>query len=90
MLGSTGVVDAVARAQIIEPVGSRRMLAARQQQGVDQALARDQILACTLQLAVQKAEIEGRVVGDQGGIPEEGQQLLGDLGKGRLVLEKLG
>ena len=42
VLGAARIVDAVARAQIVEPVRARRMLAARQQQRVDQPLARDQ------------------------------------------------
>ena len=40
MLGAAGIVDRVARAQIVEPVRSAGMLAPREQQRVDQALAR--------------------------------------------------
>ena len=40
MLGAAGIVDRVAHAQIVEPVRSARMLAARKQQRIDHALAR--------------------------------------------------
>ena len=41
VLGAPRIVDAIARAQIVEPVRPGRMLAARQQQRIDQPLARD-------------------------------------------------
>ena len=47
MFRAAAVVDAVARAQIVEPVGAGRMLAARQQQRVDQPFAREIIATTT-------------------------------------------
>ncbi len=41
VLGATGIVDRVARAQIVEPVRDAGMLAARQQQRIDQPVTCD-------------------------------------------------
>ncbi len=89
VLGAARIVDAVANTQVVEPIGSARMLAARQKQRVDEALARHQALAGPLQLRIQEAEIEDRIVRHQWGIADEFQELLGDLGKQRLVAQKV-
>src|SRR5262245_21969158 len=89
VLDAAAVVDTVARAQIVEPIGSGRMLAPRQQQGVDQALARHQHAPRALELGVEKAEIEQRVVRDQRRLADERDEVVGDLGEQRFVLEKI-
>src|SRR5262245_18599567 len=65
------------------------MAAAREHQRVDQAIAADRLLGATLELGVEEAEIEQRVVRHQRGILDEGRQLVRDLRKVRLVLEEL-
>ena len=90
VLGAARIVDAVARAQIVEAVGPGRVLAARQQQRVDQPLARDQRLAGALELGIEEAEIERGVVRDQRRVADECEEVVGDLGEQRLVLEELG
>ena len=89
MLGATGMVDPVACAQVIKSIGPCRMPAARQQERVHQALPRNQQLAGSLQLRIEEAEIERSVVGDQRGVADERQQVLDDLGKRRLVRQKI-
>ena len=42
MLGAAGIVDRVPHAKIVEPIGPARMLAARNQERIDHALARYQ------------------------------------------------
>ena len=63
VLGAARIVDAVARAQIVEPVRPGRMLAARQQQRVDQPLARDRRTLDALELGDEKAVVEARHCG---------------------------
>ncbi len=64
------------------------MLAARQQQRVDHAVARDQRPAAALQLGIEKAEIERGVVHDERRVADEAKELLDQFGKARLVLEE--
>ena len=66
------------------------MASARQQQRVDQAIARHQAFAGTFQFGVEEAQVEHGVVRDQGRIADEGEKLVGDLGEQRLVLELVG
>ena len=47
-------------------------------------------LLAALELGVEEAEIEHRVVRDQRRVADEGEELVGDLGEQRLVLEELG
>src|SRR5262245_37615269 len=65
------------------------MLASREEERVDQALARDHVLAGALELGIEEAEVEHGVVRNQRGIAEKDQEILDDLGKWRLVLEKI-
>src|SRR5215831_11111334 len=65
VLGAARVIDRVAHAQIVQPVGAAGMLAAGDQKRVDQPLTRDQGPAGALELGVKKAEIERRVVDDK-------------------------
>jgi hypothetical protein len=66
------------------------MLAAREQQGIDETISGDQRLAAALELGVEEGEIERRVMDDERRIANELEQLLGHLGKARLVLEEIG
>src|SRR5215216_1661067 len=90
MLGAARIVDGIARAQVVEAVRAGRMPAARQQQRVDQPIARDQRLAAPLELRVEKGEIECGVMDDQRRVGDELEQFFGDLGKAWLVLEEFG
>ena len=89
MLGAPGIVDAIAGAEIIEAVGTGRMLAPGQQERVDESLAREQAFAGTLELGIEKAEVEDRVMGNQRRVADERDQLVGDLGEAWLVPEEL-
>ena len=57
------------------------MLAARQQQGVDQSLARHQDLARAFELSVEKTQVERGVVSDQRSVADERQQIISDVAK---------
>ena len=66
------------------------MAAAGQDQGVDHAVESERRTRGALELGIDEAEVEGRVVGDQLGIADEGQELVGDILEERLVLQELG
>ena len=74
----------------IETVRPGRIAPPRQHQRVDQPVALQQHLLAALELGIDEAEIEHRVVRDQRRIADEGEQLLADVGEQRLVLEELG
>ena len=88
VLGAAGIVDRIARAQIVEPVRAAGMLAAGKQKRIDHALARDQRPAGALELGIEKAEIERGIVDDERRVAEEGDQIVRHLGEKELVLEK--
>jgi hypothetical protein len=90
VLRPPGVVDPVARAQIVQPVGRARMPAPRQQQGVDQPIARNQWFADPLQFGVEEGGVERRVVNDERSVARKGEEIVGDLRERRLVLEEIG
>ena len=90
MLAAAGKIDRVAHAQVIETVWPRRVLAPCQQQRIDQARIRQRLPAATLELGIEKCEIEHRIVSDHGRIAQKGKQLVGNLGKTRLVSENRG
>src|SRR5690348_5273051 len=81
MLGAAGIVDRIARAEVIEPVGNARMLAPRQQQRVDQPIPRDRRLFQAVQFGV---------VDHQRRVADEGEKLLHHLVEQRLVRQELG
>ena len=83
------VVDLVARAEIVEPVRAAGMLAPRQHQRIDQPLAGHRGFLDALELGVEEAEIEHRVVRDQRRVAEELDQLLDLVREQRLVLEEV-
>ena len=89
VLDPLGVVDLVARAEIVEPVRAAGMLAARQHQRVDQPLARHRRLLGALELGIEEAEIEHGVVRDQRRVAEEFDQLFHLVREQRLVLEEI-
>ena len=57
------------------------MFAARQQQRVDQALARQRGAANALELGIDEGGIERGVMDDQRRVADEGQELVGDRGE---------
>ena len=65
VLGAPGIVYPVTPAEVVETVGPAWMLAARQQQRIDESLARDQRLAGAIELGIEEAEVEHCVVRDQ-------------------------
>ena len=88
MLGAARIVDAIARAQIVEPVRPRRVLAAGQQQRIDQPFARDRRPLHALELGNQEAVIEAGIVDHQRRVADENQEIVDDVGKARLVLQE--
>ena len=77
-------------AEMIEAVRAGRIAPPRQHQRIDQPVALQQRLLAALELRIDEAEIEHRIVRDQRRIGDEGEKLLADVGEQRLVLEKLG
>lgn len=65
MLGAAGIVDGVARTQIVKPVRHAGMLAARQRQGIDQTIARDRRSRHLAKFGIDETDIERRIVNDQ-------------------------
>ena len=90
VLGAPRIVDPVARAQIVEPVRAAGMLAARQQQRVDQPLARRPArLLARSSSALRKPRSNIALCATSGASPMNAEQLVDDLGEQRLVLEEL-
>lgn len=82
-------IDAIARAERVERVLRAGMLAARDRQRVDHPrLFVDRRKAQRAQLAIDEAEVEGRVVRDQRRVADKVQELGHTLGKDRLVLQE--
>src|SRR5262249_21430706 len=79
----------IARAEVIQAVRCARVFAARQQQRVDEPLARHQSFSHALELGVEKGEIEQRVMCNKRRIANERAQVIDDFGEERLVLEEL-
>src|SRR6202043_870219 len=57
VLGAAAGVDAIAGAEIIQAIGTGGMLAPRQDECIDEALASDRNLSRAFELGIQKAEI---------------------------------
>ena len=89
MLATPRVVDVIARAQIVEPIGRPRMPAPSQQQRVDQPVAGNQRFADPLEFGIEEGGIERRIVNDERRLTHESEEIVGDLGEGRLVLQEL-
>ena len=81
VLGAAGIVDRIARAEIVETVRHARMLAPRQQQRVDQPVARNRRPLDAVKLGVDEADIERSVVDHQRRVADEFQELLDHMGE---------
>jgi hypothetical protein len=90
VLGAAAGVDAIAGAEIIQAIGTGGMLAPRQDECIDEALASDRNLSRAFELGIQKAEIESGVVGNESAVADELQQFLSDLREPRFVVEEIG
>ena len=89
MLDALGGVDAVALAQRIEAVGAGRVAAPRQDEGIDDAIEGERRPRGALELGIDEAEVEGSVVGNERGVADEGEELVGDVLEQGFVLEEL-
>ena len=89
MLGAAGIVDRIARAEIIETVRHAGMLAPRQQQRVHQPFPRNRRPFDALKLGVKEGDIKRRVVDHQRRVADEFQEFLDHIGEQRFVGEEL-
>jgi len=64
------------------------MLSARNEQGVDHALARNQRPAHALELGIEEADVERGVMDDQRRIAKKRDQFVRDFGEEEFVLEE--
>ncbi len=78
MLGAMRIVDPVTQAEIVELVRAAGMLAARQHQGVDNALATESRLARARELEIDEGEIEIAVMRDKRRVTDEGEEFIRD------------
>src|SRR6185503_14986284 len=76
MLDAVAAVDPEAHTQGVEAMLCARMLRPREHQGVDHALHADRVASAALELEIQKAEIEARIMRDERRILDEVEQLL--------------
>src|SRR5262245_7542381 len=90
MFGTVRIIYAKTQAKIIKAVRRARILAARQKQRIDYTLARHQYFAYALQFGIEEGKVEQGIMRDERRVADEYHQLLDDLGKERLVLEKFG
>src|SRR6185312_8194409 len=88
VFGAARIVDAVMFAQGVEVVWSRRELAARQHQRIDQTIARDQSALDALELGTQKAVVESSIVDHQRRIADESEEFVRDLHEAWLVTQE--
>src|SRR4051812_42080475 len=84
MLDAQAAIDSEAGAERVEAVLGARVPGTRELERVDHPAEADQRPAAIVQLMVQKAEIEARVVSDERAIAEEADQILDDLVEARL------
>ena len=89
VLGAAGIIDRIARAEIVEAIRHAGMLAPRQQQRVDQPVAHDHRPLDAIEFGIDKADIERRVVNHQRRIADEFQEVFDHFGEQRLVGEEL-
>jgi hypothetical protein len=81
-------IDAVALAQGIETARGAGMPPSRKCERVDNAVPTQEWPGGAIELGIEKAEIEGRVVHHEPGAIEEGEHIVGKLGKARLVAQE--
>ncbi len=58
VLGAAGIVDGITRAEIVKAVRHAGMFAPRQQQGIDEPLARNRRPLHAIQFGIDKADVE--------------------------------
>jgi len=85
VLDAMAAVDPEAHAQGVEAVLGARVPGTRERQRIDHAAHRHARPAAAFQLVIEEAEVEAGIVRDQRRIFDELEQLLGLLGKQRLV-----
>src|SRR5262245_21147552 len=90
MLGAAGIVDRIARAEIVQPVRHAWMLAPGKQQRIDQPLARDRGPLDSVELRIDEADVERRVVNYERCVADEGEKFVDLFREERLVGEELG
>src|SRR4030088_917095 len=88
VLGAAGIVDRIARAEIIETVRQTRMLAPGRAQRVARPFARDCWPLDALEFGVEETDVKRRVVDHQRCIGNKFQKLLDHMSEQRLVGEK--
>src|SRR5690606_24719318 len=89
VFGAAAVVDAVTDAKIVELVGTAGTTAARKGQRVYGTLAAEDRLLAALELGIEEGKVETRIVNDELGVAEKGDELFDDFGEQRLVGEEL-
>ena len=89
MHGAFRNVDEVALAQRVETVLSAGMFAPRQRQRIDDPVHGDRVVAKALQLGVDEANVERRVMDHQRRIADELDEVRRDLAELRLVAQHI-
>ena len=89
VLGAAGIVDRIARAEIVQPVRHARMLAARQQQSIHQPVAQNRLPLGAVKLGIDEADVERSVVDDERRIADEFKELLDHFREQRLAGKEL-
>src|SRR4029077_20568842 len=78
------------RAQVVKAIGARRMLAACQQQCIDQPLTRYQRAIDAFKLGAEKRVIEAGIVDHKWRVTDKSKKLVGDFNEALVPLEELG
>jgi hypothetical protein len=84
------IVDAVPGTQVIESIRPYRMLAACQQQRVDEPFTRDQFALGALKFSTQKGVIESCIVNHKWSVANEGKKIVNDVDKPPVAFQKVG
>src|SRR5436190_20210623 len=85
MLDPLRPIDTVASAEGVETMFRARMARPSQDQRVDHPGHAHRTPAAAAELMIEEAEVEARIMGNQGRIADEFEQLLGLVGEARLV-----
>ena len=88
VLGAPAVVDPIARAERIERIRTGRMAPPGELQRIEHLLVADRRQAEALELHVDEAHVERRIVDDQRRIPDEIHEIVGEVGEEGLVGQK--
>src|SRR5262245_15966218 len=89
VLLALGQIDAIALAQRIEAAWRAGVSSPRKRERIEHAVPPQQWPSRALELGIEKAEIEGRVVHYQHGAFDEIQHIVGKLGETRLVAQEV-